>query len=528
MFVDVHALQDTIDHDWLDWACRSQGEASCFFEAAMHPHVIGYPGFATLDSESLYLFLTQIASVCLEKFGVIEPGPKSIVTFSSPKINEQYLLDLTRHVNFDVQHASVLMDILIADFYKRSHYERVQTQQGTSNFALKCTQASEQLNIFTYETIGSEIFSISDIDKLIGSISEMVCREGEDIRLFYTPSENKKKEIATSARTVNWRYIMLLLSDIPKYQASVNRFFTEHEKVFGVFGGNRDYVEASYSIFKIKGNSFANNNEGKHWLPISNLPRIDFPTFVSRLNDTFVSITSLLKQVEHLKLSSQQLDVIYDKVALLHDTRAVSVIEWLLFQENLSKACRGKIAQDVWYDRNLPFSGDAYKLPWSVETLTLLLKDKKIPTQLHLSHMFIGCVDCTQESLHSLLDELPRASSGAIEVKKSWEIIADDISRVLIGAFYFPSLFKGQDVDEKRFIDAITINFRRLTERDLIPLSMFGINKIVDNIPELSDYMLMFNPEFSEKMTAMMLQSKLNKDQVHSPTMTTKKISRSL
>lgn len=528
MFVDVHALQDTIDHDWLDWACQSQGEASCFFEAAMHPHVIGYPGFATLDSESLYLFLTQIANVCLEKFGMIEPGPKSIVTFSSPEVNEQYLLDLTRHVNFDVQHASVLMDILIADFSKRSHHERVQTKQGVRSFTLKNTQASEQLNIFTYETISNGIYSTSDIDKLIKSISDMISCEGEDIRLCSISSGNKKKEIATSARTVNWRHIMLLLSDIPKYRASVDRFFSEHEKVFGVFGGNQDYVEGSYSIFKIRGDSFTNNQESKPWLPISNLPKIDFQTFVSQLNDTFVSITSLLKQVEHLKLSSQQLDIIYDKADLLHDTRAVSVLEWLLYQENLSKACRGKIAQDVWYDRSLPFSGDVYKLPWSVETLTLLLRDKKVPTRLHLSNMFHSCVDRTQESLHSLLDELSRVSSEARDEKRSWEICADDISRVLIGAFYFPSLFKGQDVDAKRFLDAITINFRELSEQDLTPLSKFGLCKVINKIPELSEYMLMFNPGLAEKMTAMMLQSKLNKDQVHSQTMTTKKISRSL
>lgn len=530
MFVSVHAFQEQVHPDWLEWVCQYQGDAKCFFEEAMNPLVLDYHGFSTLPPELLHLFFSQIANVCMEKIEADQFGPNSIKNYKSPKIDEQYLLGLMKHVNFGAQHASILMDILIADFSKRGYYKLAELNQSNGNikFELKHTKATNQLNRVANESLYNEVFSVADVNRFIHTISDLVISEGHDIAQCSANSERMVKEIATSARTANWRHTMLLLSDMPKYQVSVQSFFSEHENVLGVFGGNREYVEATYTLFNMKNRISTGKLAPRSWLTISNIPKIDFPTFVDKLDDSFVSIHSLFKQVEHLQLSSQQLQIVYDKTLLLHDERAVSVFEWLLKQSNLSKECRGNIAQAVWYKRELPFGSDTYKLPWSVDTITQLLKDKRLLLPIHASNMLESCVERTRASLEALLIQLHET---AVENKKDgigWEDTIDKVSRHLIEAFYFPLIFKDGELDHKQFIKALKINFRELNTVDLPPLFKFGLKEIIDEIPELTEYMSKYKPDFSDLMTAMILESKLQEAKACTPTIASNKISRLL
>lgn len=531
MFISVHALQETIHPDWLKWACRYHDDANCFFEDSMNPAVLEYHGFATLPPESLHLFLSKVANVCFEKIGVVEFGPFSDVNYKSPKIDEQYLLGLTKHMSFGAKHASLLMNILIADFSKRGHYKLSELNQGngSNKFEVRHTKGTNQLNKVLNETLYNEVFSVADIDNFILTISDLVISEGQDIaKCSPTRSRVTKKEITTSDRTAHWRHTMLLLSDIPKYQSSVQRFFVDHEKISDIFGGNREYVEASYTLFKVKSGVSTGKAATRSWLPISNIPKIDFPTFVDKIDDPFISIDSLFKQVEHLQLSSPQLQIVYNKATLLHDVRAVSVFEWLLKQPKLSRECRGNIAQKVWYERELPFGSDTYKLPWSVDTITQLLKDKRLLLPIHASNMLESCVERTAASLEALLTQLHKTAD---ETKKDgvwWDGTIDKVSRHLIEAFYFPLIFKDGELDHNQFIKALKINFRELDTVDLPPLFKFGLREIMDEVPEFTEYMSRYKPNVSELMTSMILESKLQEAKACTPKIVKNKISRSL
>ncbi|MFM5295217.1 hypothetical protein ACEUAI_13425 [Aeromonas veronii] len=530
MFISVHALQETIHPDWLEWVCKYHDDAKNFFEDSMNPAVLEYHGFATLSPESLHLFFSKVVNVCLEKIGVFELGPFSVVNYKSPKIDEKYLLGLTKHISFGAKHASLLMDILIADFSKRGHYKLTELNQGngSNKFEVRHTKGTNQLNRVLNEALYNEVFSVADIDKFICTISDLVISEGQDIAKCSTLSRGTKKEITTSDRTAHWRHTMLLLSDIPKYQSSVQRFFVDHEKIIDIFGGNREYVEASYSLFKVKSGVSTGKPATRSWLPISNIPKIDIHTFVDKIDDPFISIDSLFKQVEHLQLSNQQLQIVYNKATLLHDVRAVSVFEWLLKQSNLSRECRGSIAQKVWYERELPFGSDTYKLPWSVDTITQLLKDKRLLLPIHANNMLESCVERTASSLEALLIQLQKT---AVETKKDgvwWDGTIDKVSRHLIEAFYFPLIFKDGELDHKQFIKALEINFRELSTVDLPPLFKFGLREIIDEIPEFAEYMSRYNPDFSELMTSMILESKLQEAKACTPKIVNNKVSRSL